>query len=413
MEYDRVFTLDQQYLISYKRRIAQEHNLEVLVGWEDYWYRSQGMTGANDHLFNPFIAELSNAYGEEPTSNNVSSSTLDFRTAGLLARVQYDLMDRYFLNATYRYEGSSRFSPKNRWGHFGSVGVAWLMNRENWLSDVKWIDELKLKASWGTQGNDQIGTGVGAYITYLDFYNISYNAATGEFSKVLALKGNPELTWEKQMLSNVGFEFDFLKSRLGGSLEYFNRTNKDMLFSLAMPPSAGFASLRQNVGTVANNGLEVELYGVLVKTRNIEWEINANLTYIKSKVVEMPDVYKENGWVLNSSILREGGSLIEGYMPMYAGVDQTTGQALYYVDPDGEKAAGNLDKSTWATTANYESAKQADLGDLAVKCYGGFGTTFRAYGIDLSIQCAYQFGGKSYDGTYQELMHSGKQIGCN
>ena len=413
MEYDRVFTLDQQYLISYKRRIAQEHNLEVLVGWEDYWYRSQGMTGANDHLFNPFIAELSNAYGEEPTSNNVSSSTLDFRTAGLLARVQYDLMDRYFLNATYRYEGSSRFSPKKRWGHFGSVGVAWLMNRENWLSDVKWIDELKLKASWGTQGNDQIGTGVGAYITYLDFYNISYNAATGEFSKVLALKGNPELTWEKQMLSNVGFEFDFLKSRLGGSLEYFNRTNKDMLFSLAMPPSAGFSSLRQNVGTVANNGLEVELYGVLVKTRNIEWEINANLTYIKSKVVEMPDVYKENGWVLNSSILREGGSLIEGYMPMYAGVDQTTGQALYYVDPESEKAAGNFDKSTWATTANYESAKQADLGDLAVKCYGGFGTTFRAYGIDLSISCAYQFGGKSYDGTYQELMHSGKQIGCN
>ena len=216
MEYDRVFTLDQQYLISYKRRIAQEHNLEVLVGWEDYWYRSQGMTGENDHLFNPFIAELSNAYGEEPTSNNVSSSTLDFRTAGLLARVQYDLMDRYFLNATYRFEGSSRFSPKKRWGHFGSVGVAWLLNRENWLSDVKWIDELKLKASWGTQGNDQIGSGVGAYITYLDFYNISYNAATGEFSKVLALKGNPELTWEKQMLSNVGFEFDFLKSRLGG-----------------------------------------------------------------------------------------------------------------------------------------------------------------------------------------------------
>lgn len=413
LEHDRAFTLDQQYLISYKRRFAQEHNLEVLVGWEDYWYRSQGMTGSNDHLFNPFIAELSNAYGELPTSNNLSSSTIDFRTAGLLARVQYDLMDRYFLNATYRYEGSSRFSPKNRWGHFGSVGVAWLMNRESWLSEVKWIDELKLKASWGTQGNDQLGSGVGAYLTYLDFYNISYNAETGEFSKVLALKGNPDLTWEKQMLSNVGFEFDFLKSRLGGSLEYFNRTNKDMLFTLSMPPSAGFASLRQNVGTVANNGLEVELYGVLVKTRNIEWEINANLTYIKSKVVELPDVYKENGWVLNSSILREGGSLIEGYMPMYAGVDQKTGQALYYVDPESEKAAGNFDKSTWATTANYESAKQADLGDLAVKCYGGFGTTFRAYGIDLSISCAYQFGGKSYDGTYQELMHSGKQIGRN
>jgi hypothetical protein len=281
------------------------------------------------------------------------------------------------------------------------------------MDSADWIDELKLKASWGTQGNDQIGSGVGAYITYLDFYNISYNAQTGEFSKVLALKGNPDLTWEKQMLSNVGIEFDFFKNRFGGSVEYFNRTNSDMLFSLTMPPSAGYASLRQNVGTVANNGGEFELYGVLVKTRNVEWEINANLTYIKSKVVSLPDIYKANGWVLNSSILKEGGSLVEGYMPMYAGVEQSTGRALYYVDPDAERAAGNFDKSTWATTTNYESAQRADLGDLAVKGYGGFGTTLKVYGVDLSIQCAYQFGGKAYDGTYQELMHSGKQLGRN
>lgn len=408
--HERLFTLDQQYLVSYKHRFAQEHNLEVLVGWEEYWMRDQTLSAYNDHLFNPFIGELSNAYGEQPTSSHAGSSTLDFKTAGLLARVQYDLKDRYFLNATYRFEGSSRFSPKNRWGHFGSVGVAWMISNEDFMDGVEGVDQLKLKASWGTQGNDQIGSGIGSYITYLDFYSISYNAATDEFSKVLALKGNPDLTWEKQMLSNVGIEFDFLKNRLGGSVEYFNRTNSDMLFSLAMPPSAGFASLRQNVGTVANNGLEVELYGTLVKTRNIEWEVNFNLTYLKSKVVSLPDVYKQNGWVLSSSILKEGGSLVEGYMPMYAGVDQATGKALYYVDPDNE---ASRDKSTWATTTNYESAKQADLGDLAVKGYGGFGTTFKAYGVDLSVQCAYQFGGKAYDGTYQELMHTGKQLGRN
>lgn len=413
VEHDRAFSLDQQYLASYKHRFAQEHNLEVLLGWESYWYRSQSLYAQNDHLFNPFIAELSNAYGEQPTSGNVSSSQLDFKTAGLMARVQYDLKDRYFLNATYRFEGSSRFSPKNRWGHFGSIGAAWMISNEDFMDGVKDVDQLKLKASWGTQGNDQIGTGVYSFITYQDFYTISYNASTGEFSKVLYIKGNPDLTWEKQMLSNVGLEFDFLKNRLGGSVEYFNRTNKDMLFSLAMPPSAGFGSLRQNVGTVANNGLEIELYGTLVKTRNIEWEVNFNLTYIKSKVVALPDVYKENGWVSGASIIREGGSLIEGYMVMYAGVDKATGQALYYADPEAEKAAGNFDKSTWATTANIESAKQADIGDLAIKGYGGFGTTFKAYGIDLSIQCAYQFGGQAFDGTYQRLMHTGKYLGQN
>ena len=219
----RQFSLDQQYLASYKRKFAKIHQLEVLVGWESYWYREQGLTGYNDHLFNPFIGELSNAYGTQPTSNNLSSYTLDFQTAGVLARVQYDLLDRYFINATYRYEGSSRFAPQNRWGHFGSIGAAWLINRENFMSEAKWVDELKLKASWGTQGNDQIGSGIGAFLAYEDFYNISYNDQTGEFSKVLALKGNPDLTWEKQMLSNVGIEFDFFKNRFGGSIEYFWR----------------------------------------------------------------------------------------------------------------------------------------------------------------------------------------------
>jgi len=409
----RLFSLDQQYLVSYKRRIANDHNLEVLAGWESFWYRQQYLQGDNDHLFNPFVDELGNAYGEQPTSNHTNSYTLDFRTGGLLARVQYDLFDRYFLNATYRYEASSRFAPKKRWGHFGSVGVAWLINRENFMSDVKWIDELKLKASWGTQGNDQIGTNIAAYLAYEDFYTISYNASTGEYSKVLAIKGNPELTWEKQMLSNVGIDFSFFKNRFSGAVEYFNRTNSDMLFSLSMPPSAGYSSLRQNVGTVVNNGIEVELNGTLIKTRNVEWSVSANLTWIDSKIRELPDIYKESGLKGGTYILKEGGSLVQGYMPMYAGVDKTTGQALYYVDPDGEKEAGNFDKSTWATTTNYESAKQADLGDLSVKCYGGFGTQLKAYGVDLSIACAYQFGGKAYDGSYQELMHSGKQLGRN
>lgn len=404
VDHTRLFQLNQQYLASYKRKIANDHNLEVLVGWESYWLREQGLSGYNDHLFNPFVAELGNAYGTQPTSSRLSSYTLDFKTAGLLARLQYDLFDRYFFNATYRFEGSSRFSAQNRWGHFGSIGAAWLINREGFMDSATWIDELKLKASWGTQGNDQIGSGVQSYLTYEDFYTISYNSETNEYSKVLAVKGNPDLTWEKQMLTNVGVEFDFFKSRFSGSLEYFNRINSDMLFSLTMPPSAGYSSLRQNVGTVMNNGVELELNGVLFKNRNVNWSINGNITYVKSKITELPQIYKESGAVYSSYILKEGGSLVEGYLPMYAGVDKTTGQALYYVDPDN---------GDWSTTTNFESAKQADLGDLAVKFYGGFGTTLEAYGVDLSIQCAFQLGGKAYDGTYQELMHSGREIGRN
>lgn len=410
VDHVRMFNLNQQYLANYKKSFADVHKIEVLAGWEQYLYKEQYLFVENDHMYNPFIPEIGNTYGAQPVSGQTSSYTMTFSTAGLMARVQYDLMDRYFLNATYRFEGSSRFSKENRWGHFGSVGAAWLINREGFLADVSEIDELKLKASWGTQGNDQIGSGIGAFYAYQDLYSISYNSETGEFSKVLSLKGNPDLTWEKQMLSNVGVEFSFFKNRLGGSVEYYNRINSDMLFSLAMPPSAGFASLRQNVGQVDNNGVEVELDGVILDMRNVKWSINANLTFNKSKIVSLPDIYKESGLKSSSYILKEGGSLIEGYLPMYAGVDSQTGAALYYVDPDNE---ASRDKSTWATTTDYSSAKQADLGDLSAKVFGGFGTTLEAYGVDLSLSCSYQLGGKAYDGGYQELMHTGAQIGRN
>ena len=401
MGHDRFFTLTQQYLASYKKRFLNVHNIEVLAGWEQYMAKDQTISAANDHLFNPFIPEVSNAYGTQPTANNTASSTRTMKTAGLLARVQYDLMDRYFVNATYRYEGSSRFAPSKRWGSFGSIGAAWLINREGFMDNVDNVDELKLKVSWGTQGNDQVGTW--GYPVYLDYYAITYDADNNVFSSQLTDKGNPDLTWEKQMLSNVGFEFGFFKNRLNGSVEYFNRTNSDMLFTISMPKTAGYSYFSENIGTVVNNGIEGEIEGVLLDMRNVRWAVNLNATWVKSKIKELPEQYKNGGIKYDSYILREGGSLVEGYMPVFAGIDRETGRALYYVDPD------NGDRTT---TANIEQAAHSDLGDLSVKVYGGFGTTLEAYGVDLSIQCAYQLGGKMYDGTYQTLMHTGA-IGKN
>ncbi len=401
VEASRLFTLNQQYMADYKVRFADYHNLEVLAGWEMYNLTSQYVYGWNTNLYNPFVGELSNAFGDYPTSSNAKSATQKFATAGLFARLQYDLLDRYFLNATYRFEGSSRFAPENRWGNFGSVGVAWLMNRENWFESNN-VDELKLKASWGTQGNDQIG----GYYAYKDLYEINYNSGTKEFSQLLSQKGNRELTWEKQQLSNVGVDFAFFKNRLSGTLEYFNRLNSDMLFNVPMPPSAGYSSHPQNIGTVMNQGTELSLSAMLIDTRNIKWSIFGNITFVDSEIKELPDYADQDGYIVwtSTSYLREGGSLFQAYMARYAGVDNKTGEALYYIDPDN----GN-----WDTTNNFEEAAKSDLGDVTAHWYGGFGTTFEAYGVDLSIACSYQFGGKTYDGTYQELMHQGKEMGRN
>ena len=398
----RFFTMNQQYLANYKMAIGVSQNVELLGGYETFSLEEQSLSASNDHLYSPFIAELNNAFGTLPTSSNVGSSTDHFATKGFVGRIQYDFGNRYFFNATVRHEGSSRFAPDKRWGTFGSVGAAWILTRESFLKGkLGWLDELKYKISYGTQGNDQIRN----YYAFRDLYRISYNSDTQEYTKVLASKGNPDLTWEAQKLFNTGIEFNLRKGILSGSFDYFSRLNSDMLFNVPMPPSAGYSSLPQNIGSVLNNGFEIDLKSNIINKNNLKWSLFANATKIHSEILKLPDYTKATGGIKSSSfIYKEGGSLNQAYLVEYAGVDKVTGQALYYVDPDNN----NL-----STTAVYADAKQTDLGDFSVKWYGGFGTTLEAYGFDFTTQLAYQLGGKGYDGGYQELMHTGKQLGRN
>lgn len=400
--HNRLFTLNQQYLANYKTTIADLHKIELLAGYETFSLLEESLSAKNDHLFSPFIGELNNAFGTQPTSSNASSNSEHFATAGYLGRLQYDFSDRYFFNASIRHEGSSRFAPDKRWGTFGSIGAAWLISKESFMvSTSSWLDELKYKISYGTQGNDQLRN----YYAFRDLYSITYNSVTGEYNKVLSSKGNPNLTWEAQKLFNTGIEFKIFDGKLNGGVEYFSRLNSDMLFNVPMPPSAGYASEPQNVGAVLNNGFEVELNSTIIDNKNLNWTVYANITNINSTIQKLPDYTQATGGIKQSSyILKEGGSLNQAFLVEYAGVDKETGQALYYVDPD------NGDRST---TSNYANAKQADLGDVSVKFYGGFGTSLEVLGFDFGAQLAYQLGGKSYDGTYQELMHTGKQLGRN
>jgi len=400
--HNRLITINQQYIANYKKTIGDQ-NIELLAGYESYALTSQNLSGSNDHLYDPFIAELSNAFGVDPASQRVHSYSEHYATTGLFGRAQYDYLSKYFFNATLRHEASSRFAPDKRWGTFGSVGAAWMVTKESFLESATWLNELKLKASYGTQGNDQLRN----YYAYRDLYNISFNSSTGDFSAVLSGKGNANLKWESQHLFNVGGEFSVLKGLLKGSVEYFSRLNTDMLFSVPMPPSVGYASEPQNIGSVINHGVEVDLTSTIYKTRNIDLSVYGNITFLKGRIVKLPDYVKATtakGIEQLSSILKEGGSLNEAYLVKYAGVDPNTGVSLYYTDPDhGDNT----------TTPNFADAKKSDLGDVSIDAYGGFGTNLVADGFDFGLQFAYQLGGKAYDGTYQELMHTGKQSGRN
>ncbi len=412
VSHDRTFAVNNQYLAEYKTDFGGSgHNLNVLAGYEMYKLKEQFLEGQNDHLFNPLVGELGNADGV--SSRQTSSYTADYMTQGFLARVQYEYGNKYFASASYRRDGSSRFAPGHRWGNFGSVGAAWLISNESFMSGAGWISMLKIKASYGVQGNDDLYPGSNyarKFYPYADNYTHSYNEATGEYSTDLAYKGNEDLTWESSHSFNAGVDFEFFGSRLNGSAEYFSRKTVDLLYSKDVPLSAGNPTgyYPVNVGSIVNNGFELTLEGILINTSAMQWSLNMNLSHYRNRILSLDPSVSEEGIKGGNYIYKIGGSLYEAYMRKYAGVNPENGKAQWYrkvLDKDGAWTGESEITETFADASQYE------LGSVLPKLYGGFGTTFKAYRFDLSAQFSFQLGGRYYDGTYQALMHTSSGIG--
>ena len=406
VSHDRYFAVNSQLLAEYKTDFRGSlHNLEVLAGYELYKLKIQSLEGQNDRLYDPFIGELGNADGTK--SKKTSSYTVDYVTQGFLARVQYDYGEKYFLSGSYRRDASSRFADGRRWGNFGSIGAAWLISNEPFLQEAYWISMLKLKASWGVQGNDNLyptATYARKYYPYADNYTHSYNEETGEYSLTLAYKGNEELTWESSHSFNVGVDFELFGSYLNGSMEYFSRKTTDLLYSKDVPLSSGNPTgyYPVNVGSILNRGFEASLYGDIFSTRKVQWSWNLNFSHYRNEILSLDSSISEEGIKGSNYIYKVGGSLYEAYMYKYAGVDPETGKGLYYyIDEDGNVG----------TTDVFADADQFECGSVLPKLYGGFGTTLKLYGFDLSAQFSFQLGGKYYDGTYQSLMHTDSSVG--
>ncbi len=392
----REFAVNQQYLLTYKKKIGGSHNIDLLAGYESYDLKIQNLGGSNTKLYNPYVGELNNAIQTPP---NVNSNTDRYTMKSFLARAQYDFNDRYFLSVSYRRDGSSRFHPDHRWGDYVSIGGAWLISKENFLNTVNWINMLKLKASYGMQGNDNIGN----YYAYLDQFKVTNS--NGQYAVAFAYKGNKDITWETSYAFNGGVDFELFGSRLNGTIEYFNRRTVDQLYNQPVPVSLGYSSIPMNVGTIANKGVEVDLNGTILRSKNILWTANFNATHYKNEIIDLAEGPKAAGGIKGSNyIYRIGGSLYNSYMRKFAGVDPLTGKSLFYLDPD---------KGDMTKTDDYTKAVQSDLGSTLAKVYGGLGTTFNAYGFDLSVQFSYQLGGKLYDGSYEALMHQGDGKGRN
>lgn len=403
---NRYYSVNQTYTANYTKSLG-EHNLGALVGYEQYKYEMYYLNGYNDHLYDPFIGELDNAFGID--NKAVSSSVDHYMTEGFFGRLTYDYAEKYFASATYRRDASSIFAPGHRWGNFGSLGLAWQLNKESFLEDVNWIDLLKLKASWGANGND----GLDSYYAYADQYTVSWNPTSG-YGTTMDQKGKEDITWESNKAWNFGVDFSLFKHRLNGTLEYFYRTTENMLFYKYVPASSGLSvsGYYDNIGEMVNKGIEFSVDGTVYRNKHINWDLNFNLTHYTNEITKLEDEL-----ILTGRILTQGKSAYQAYMYQYAGVDPETGEAQYWgdvmYDADG-KVTTSKDKAVRTEkeiVKSEDKATQYDCGTTLPDLVGGFGTSLTAYGFDLSAQFSYQIGGKFYDGTYQQQMHNGQSAG--
>ena len=409
---DRNFSMNGQALVEYKTDFrGSRHNLSLLGGYEIYSLKEQFLEGQNDHLYDPYIGELGNADGVK--AKQTSSYTADYITQGLIARAQYDFDGKYFLSGSYRRDGSSRFAPGNRWGNFGSIGAAWLISAEDFMSQAAWIQMLKLKASYGVQGNDNLyptSNYARKYYPYADNYTHSYNEETGEYSLELDYKGNEALTWESSHSFNAGLDFELFGWWLNGGVEYFARKTVDLLYSKDVPLSAGNPTgyYPVNVGSILNDGFEINLDGHFIRSLYVDWAWNVNLSHYRNRILSLDSSVSEEGIKGGNYIYKIGGSLYEAYMRRYAGVDPATGKGTWYKKIISEDGIWTGESET---TTVFADADQYEIGSVLPKLFGGFGTSLKAYGLDFSAQFSFQLGGRYYDGTYQALMHTSSGVG--
>lgn len=395
---DKYHTTDLMYTstntVSYARTIAEQHQLNVMLGME-YWQSSYEYLYAGGRGLLGNMEELDVASGSFSPSSLTSKEVL----ISYFGRAEYSFADKYNVSASLRSDGSSVFGADTKWGTFWSAGFSWRMKQEAFLKDVEWIDNLKLRLSYGTSGNKgglERYQSLGLWTVGADY---KYDVNNGAWLTQLA---NTNLGWEKQKMFNIGVDFS-LWNRFYGSVDYFHKTSDGLLYDLPISSETGLTNIKMNAAKTANQGVELVLGAQVLRDMPVKWNIELNASFIKD---EIKDLYGDNDiqQTTYQKIWSVGGSQYEFYMPTWAGVDSSNGQPLWY------KVA---DDGTRTTTSNYGEATYERQGTSTPDVFGGLSNKLSYKNFELSVQLNYQFGGKVYDGLYQTLMNGSSNFGTN
>jgi TonB-linked SusC/RagA family outer membrane protein len=402
-----------QQIANYTKDIGS-HSLNLMAGHEYYRYTFATLSGVKTKMFSSDNTELNGAIID---GGQASSYINEYNNEGYFFRALYDYDDKLFFSGSFRRDASSRFAVENRWGNFWSLGGAWIVSKESWF-DAPLLDMLKVKASVGSQGNDNIGS----YL-YSDQYNIANSG--GEVSLVFSKKGKKDITWETNTNFNAGVEFSLLKNRLSGTVDFFYRLTTDMLFEFYVAPSNGYSSYFDNIGDMRNRGVELDLRGDIIRTKDLTWSLNFNITRVSNKVLSLPAERKNlkvegyEGYTWDdtrftvagnyTSFIGEGLPLYNFYARKFAGLNED-GVSMWYKDIVDE----NDNVTGQETTTTFSEGTYYLCGTAMPKVYGGFGTALQWKGFDVALNFSYQVGGLVYDYGYASVMTSpGATFGGN
>jgi len=396
-------------LISYDKSFGL-HNFNILVGHENQSYKYEYLDGYKLQETVGGIYEFANF----ANTARLNSYTHQYTKEGYLGRINYDYADKYYASASFRRDGSSRFHKDNRWGTFYSVGASWRISQEDFMKEYSWLDNLKLRASYGETGNDALldADEDPVYYPYQTLYKLGKKNGdeAGVYFTTIA---NPDLKWETQIAYDVAIEFGVL-SKLRGTIEYFRKDAKDLLFFVAQPSSTGVTTIAQNVGKMINEGFELELYYNVFRTKDWSASIGLNATFLKNKMTDLPQSMKENGYVTGTKKWMEGKSMYEFWLRQWYGVNPATGDGLYYLDTEAYNDADGtittgirnslVEIDGKQLTNNYVYAKYDFSGTSNPDVTGGFNFDVSYKRFNLSAIFSYQLGGKILDTSYAGLM---------
>jgi len=370
---------------NYEKTVNEVHEFKVLLGMEVQESGYKGFQASGKTFPSDLTTTLNSA--AEPSA--VGGVETGWSLISYFSSLNYNYDSKYLLDLSVRRDGSSRFGINNRFGNFWSLGAGWNLHKEKFFSNISFINRLKLRGSIGTSGNFNIGN-----YTHLDLYGFSnYNQKNVSYPYQIT---NPDLTWEKNFIVSFGVDYTLFNNRVSGTIDYYNRTTKDLLWDVLLSYTSGFASRTENVGSIRNSGLEFSVDIDVINKKDFNYSIGASISANKNEVIEL---YDGDDIPMGDMILREGSPINSYYLVEYAGVNPSNGEPLFY-DNNG------------VVTSNYSG----DYNKLLDKTrdpdfFGNINQKFKYKDFELSANLYYSVGNYVVNGLLEVINGDGGEGG--